>query len=784
MQKQLFDSGWEFSKAGISHHQKDSAIPVTLPHDAQIYEPRSAEYETGSGGAYFKNCAYVYKKTFKALDEWKDKNIALEFEGVYQWAEVTVNGNLAAVQPYGYSGFIVDITKYLRYDGENTLTVQANNSAVPNTRWYSGAGIYRHVWLRTGGRAYIKPWGVLVKTPNASAAEVKISLVGASGSAAETDVRTTVSFAGNTLASAQSHVNIENGCGGASQSIEVKDAKPWSVDEPNLYTLTAEVISGGEILDSETVTFGFRHVEVDAENGFRLNGVPIKLKGGCVHHDDGLLGSASFDRAEERKVELMKASGFNAIRCAHNPPSPAMLDACDRLGMLVIDEAFDCWRMGKNRNDYHLFFEDWWERDMLAMLHRDFNHPSVVIWSIGNEIGERSGASDGYAWAERLAGCVRREDDTRPVTSALCGMWFEAAPPDDESKRLLSGGFSENSDPWADLTEKFAAPLDVAGYNYLYERYEHDHKRFPQRVICGTETFPYKIFESWNAVMRNSYVIGDFVWTSIDYLGETGIGRSEYGEPLASFSAPYPWSQAFCGDIDVCGFKRPQSYYRDILWGVRDVPFICAHHPDNFGKPVAMSVWGWPSVTESWTYPGCEGKKITVEVYSDKDEIELFINGKSQGKKPAGQAARNTASFDVVYEPGVIAAAAWSGGKECGRSELRTAEAPFAIRLTADRNEIKRCGDLSYVTAEVLDENGNAVKCANNEITFEITGPGVLQAVGSGNPKSAENYFGSTRRVYEGRAMAVVRSAEVTGEIELRASSGGLEGCAVKINVR
>jgi len=781
MIKQLFDSGWEFSKPA------NSAIPVTLPHDAQIFEPRSAEYETGSGGGYFKNGSYTYKKEFTVPEDWKGKNVSLEFEGIYQWSEVSINGNLAAVQPYGYSGFIVDITGYLRYSGYNLLVVNVNNSAVPNTRWYSGAGIYRHVWLRMGGSVYIKPWGIRINTPEVtpghSSAEVKIELVNTSGSEQEMEVRLTACYAGNTAANTVQRIYIDEGYNIITQKIDINNAKLWSVEEPNLYTLKTEIILKGEILDNETIVFGFRHVAVDAENGFRLNGVPIKLKGGCVHHDNGLLGSASFDRAEERKVELMKASGFNAIRCAHNPPSPAMLDACDRLGMLVIDESFDCWRIGKNRNDYHLFFEDWWQRDLLAMIRRDFNHPSVVIWSIGNEIPERSGISDGYAWAGRLAGYVRREDGARPVTSALCGIWPEPGAPEIENPDLLLGSFSGGIDPWADQTAQFAAPLDIAGYNYLYERYAHDNIRFPKRVICGTETFPYNIFDSWNATMQNPHVIGDFVWTSIDYLGEAGIGRSEYGGPLTDFSAPYPWNQASCGDIDICGFKRPQSYYRDILWGVRDIPFIGVRHPADFGKPAAISRWGWPPVLDSWSYPGYEGKNVTVEVYSDKSEIELLINGKSQGKKPAGQDARNTAVFNVVYEPGTITAIARTDGMECGRCELRSAGTPAAIKLTADRTEIKPCNDLSYIKAEIIDEDGNPVKYADNGITFEVTGVGILQAVGSGNPKSDEYYSGNTRKVYEGRVMAVVRSTGGTGEIEIRAASEAVKADKLSITV-
>ena len=358
---------------------------------------------------------------------------------------------------------------------------------------------------------------------------------------------------------------------------------------PHLYTLVSEIVVQGQVVDSEKTAFGIRSLSVDARDGFRLNGEPMKLRGGCVHHDHGLLGAASWDRAEERKVELLKASGFNAIRSAHNPPAPALLDACDRLGMLVIDETFDCWRMGKNPHDYHLFFEDWWQRDTESMVKRDRNHPSVIMWSIGNEIPERSGVSDGYAWCARQADLVRSLDDTRPVTAAVHTLFEEQIAAHD-----AGSGFSEDmigsqnrapdnpeDDRWGELTAPFLDHLDVAGYNYINNRYEYDRGRFPGRVIYGSETHPHQAFESWTDTERLSNVIGDFVWTAIDYRGESGIGKVSLGDNALPFFAQDQWPHhlASCGDLDVCGFKRPQSYFRDILWGVRTDPYIGVYDP-------------------------------------------------------------------------------------------------------------------------------------------------------------------------------------------------------------
>ena len=799
MTKIKFNDNWSFASAPLGWGEQPKwNNDITLPHDAQIYEPRHAEHKTGTGGAFFKGDTYLYKKTFTAPEEWKGKSVIIEFDGVYQWANISINDELIMKWPYGYSGFLVDITKHLKIGKENKLEVTANNSAVPNTRWYSGAGIYRHVWLRIGGEVHISPWGVQVKTPkvcpNTSLVEADAKVKNNSNFTVTAVVRSTVlSACHSEIAKSEITINIPAGEEKHAQSyIEIAPAKLWSVEEPNLYTLKTEVLIEGEVSDTAETTFGIREVKISRE-GFFLNGVNRKLKGGCIHHDCGLLGSASFDRAEERKIELLKASGFDAIRCAHNPPSTTMLDACDRLGMLVMDETFDCWRMGKNPNDYHLFFEDWWERDTANMVLRDFNHPSVVMWSIGNEIGERAGKSDGYMWSKKQAEFVRSLDDTRPINSALCLLGDEeemqeiADNDSDFSTTLLYGKMNEKNDRWGDLTAGYIEPLDFAGYNYLFHRYEHDGKKYPNRIIAGTETFPYQQFEYWQATLRNPHVFGDFVWTAIDYLGEAGLGLSDYTEDNDAkhqIMGGFPWHQAFCGDIDICGFKRPQSYFRDIMWGIRDVPYIAARHPKYFGKAPKVSPWGWNLVCDSWSYPGYEGKNITVEVYSDKDEVELFINGKSQGKKPAGANHRNTACFDVIYEPGTITALAYYAGKESGKTELITCGKPAAVRLTADRSEICKCDDLSYVKVEVVDEKGNIVKYADDVISFTVSGAGSIQAVGNGNPTNEEDYFGNTHSVHQGLGMIVLRGGREAGTITLKAESNALKPDEIMVAVK
>lgn len=706
-------------------------------------------------------------------------------------AQVLVNGNIAAFHPYGYTSFLVDLQPYLIYGVENEINVVVNNSAQPNSRWYSGTGIYRHVWLRIGEGIYIRPWGVFVTTPQAVRARSEVAVATEVNNDTNNMVAcilhtTILDVNGKSIAQVQTPLDLRaHSTVTARQTLTVADAHLWSVDDPDLYTLTSQVLAGPRIWDAERTIFGIRSISIDSTNGFRLNGEPMKLKGGCVHHDNGLLGSASYDRAEARKIELMKAAGFNAIRCAHNPPAPAMLDACDRLGMLVIDETFDCWRMGKNINDYHLYFEDWWQRDTKSMVMRDRNHPSIILWSIGNEVPERTGVSNGAAWCKKQVDCIRVLDGTRGITSALPALFENIfADPDfdpQQLENLFDIGNKIPTDPekdrWGIVTRPFLALLDVGGYNYLNNRYEFDSRQFPERVICGTETWPHQAYATWNDTRRLPNVIGDFVWTSIDYLGESGIGKVSIDEPEGVFfmQDQWPYHMATCGDIDICGFKRPQSYFRDILWGERTDPFLGVYHPQYYGKKITFNPWGWEPVSDTWTFPGWEGKPTRVDVYSADEEVEVWVNGVSLGRKPSGAACQNKTSFEVIFTPGMIEAAGYTGGKETGRMALKTTSEPVALRLTVDRTNIQRVyGDLAYITVEIVDRFGAVVKQAENAVSIDVTGPGVQLALGSSNPLTEELYTQKTRKAFDGRLIAVVRSQGESGDILVKASA---EGC-------
>jgi len=775
--RQNIDRQWSFSfgtNEGLPFSPKKDQIVVGLPHDYSIIQKRDPKAAGGSSVGFFLGGVATYEKTLFIPDTLEGKRCLLEFEGVYMNSVVSFNDNIVARQPYGYTTFHCDVTPYIRWGQENRIRVVVNNGTQPNSRWYSGSGIYRHVFFLVYDRVHIAPWGIYATTPvvsaDSSTVSVKTTVENTTNANAGIEVRTTLMDAiGNEVAKATTAANITAGNSlEVSQSLVIDSPNLWSVDTPFLYGLISEIIEDGEVVDRKTTRIGIRDISFNAKKGFRLNGAPLKLKGGCVHSDNGILGAASYDRAEERKVELMKASGFNAVRCAHNPPSPAFLDACDRLGLLVIDEAFDCWREGKNPNDYGVYFEEWWQRDLSAMILRDRNHPSIIMWSIGNEVKEITGNSNGYAWAGRLADFVRGLDATRAVTNALQEFYLL------QEFTAINFDVAIPEAVWNEHSSKFAEVLDVVGINYGRFHYAQDGKNFPNRIIVGSESFPQLAYDYWKDVERLPYVIGDFVWTALDYLGEAGLGRVIYGS-MQEFRGDYPWHQANTGDIDICGFKRPQSFYRDCVWGNAGAPYIAVYNPEHYGKTTTITLWGWPDVTASWTWPGYEGKPTMVDVYSMDDEVELILNKKSLGRRPAGKASRYIASFEIVYEAGELIAVGYTNGEEQSRSFLKTAREPASIRLTPDMEVIDaEYGDLSYITVEMLDVTGNVVPNANHHIRFTISGPGTILAVGSSDPKTEEMYIGNQRRLYQGRAMVVIRSEGSEGDIVLTAEADGI----------
>lgn len=768
----LFDNGWRFHKGDISGAEQsdfdDSAWrTVDLPHDWSIEDlpgtnsPFDPEAINGVSVGFTVGGTGWYRKSFTVPVAERDKRIVIQFDGVYMNADVWVNGQHVGNHPYGYTSFWYDVTDKVKPGEENTIAVEVKNEG-ENSRWYTGSGIYRHVWLKMLEPVHIAQWGTYITTPEVSASSAKVNvettvLNDSKNAFGVRVVSRILDEDGEEKAKMESTQFIPTGDSYVfKQDVMLKSPALWSVESPSLYTMVSEVYQNEELADQLETKFGIRSMSFDPEKGFLLNGEPHYLKGGCVHHDNGPLGAKAYDRAEERKVELLKASGFNAVRCAHNPPSPAFLEACDRLGMMVIDEAFDTWNEKKNPQDYNVYFDEWWQRDIESMVLRDRNHPSVIMWSTGNEIPNRHKPEVAEV-AKMLADHIRKLDPTRPVTNGV-------------------NGIEENKDA-------FLATLDVAGYNYARDRYEPEHERVPQRVVYGSESFSIEAFEYWMDVVDHPWVIGDFVWTAFDHLGEASIGWLGYKQSKDFF----PWNLAFVGDIDICGWKRPQSYYRDALWenGQNVSLFIKAPQPtfeETNPNPEPWSNWKWHDVAADWNWEEFEGKPLEVQVYSSCDQVELFHNGQSLGRKPTDRSTKFMASWEVPYEAGELKAVAYNGQKQAATSVLQTAGAPEQIRLTADRTTISADNqDLSYITAELLDANGVRHPKAENLVKFELEGPGTIVGVGNANPKSPESYQQPQRKVWQGRCLVIVKSAENAGDIVLKATADGLRPAEIAI---
>jgi beta-galactosidase len=780
------NNGWYFHLGDV----KDASRPefndagwstVNLPHDWSIEDlpeqkkdVTSGRFSRGSVGGIATGHTVGgvgwYLKTFVVLPKDKDKLRSLYFEGVYMETEVWINGKRVCYHPNGYTSFFCDITPYCLPAGKtNTIAVKVTNAG-KNSRWYSGSGIYRPVWMITTDKLHVENWGCAVTTPEITGkkAKIKVSVNVRNQYAipkqSSVYVRI-VSPGGSVVGTGKQKVALKAGEKKEMiLSVEIREPQCWSTENPVLYKALAGIRDDSEgAMDEITVPFGIRQLAFSAKNGFLLNGRPLKLRGGCLHHDNGLLGAAAIDRAEERKVELLKANGFNAVRCAHNPPSEKFLDACDKMGLLVIDEAFDQWMKAKNPGDYHRFFEQYGIQDLSSMVLRDRNHPSIILWSIGNEIQERSD-SDGIRIAQKLKNTVRQYDQTRPVTAAVNDYW-------DNPKQN-----------WKADSEKAFSTLDVAGCNYMWYEYENDHNAFPHRIMFGSESVAGETAVNWNLVEKHPYILGDFVWTAMDYLGESGIGHAlelAKGESNLQF-LDWPWFNAWCGDLDICGDKKPQSFYRDVIWRRRPLA-IGVHAPLHTGLCEKVSYWGWTDEYPSWDWNGLEGKILTVRVYSRAPLVRLYLNGKLCGAK-APDSSGYAASFRVNYAPGELKAVNVVHGKETQSLRLSTSGKPAKIRLVPDRTRLKASpADLSFVRIEITDRNGRIVSNSPVRVTLKISGAGMLAGSGNASPTDMESFRSLTPRVYRGKALAIVRPDGTKGCIRLEASAPGFPDAFVRI---
>lgn len=772
MQKINLNKGWDYRQAE-SWWSPPERIKIDLPHDYGIEQPRDPNTPGVNCTGYFQGGIITYSKDIQAPEEWKEKTVTLEIEGAYMNAVVKLNGNIIKKQPYGYTTFHAELDKYLKYGENNVIEVKVTNDT-RNSRWYSGTGLYRPVRLLVADKLHIKPWGTFITTRNVPRDN---ALVRINTSLSDTDAVSgkikvcyeIVAPDGSKAAEWSELINYPE-CKETVTEAWLENPSLWDTENPALYKLVTKIKDeNGYEYDASEEFFGVREISVSTGMGFTLNGKTIKLKGGCLHHDNGIIGAASYKSSEERKVKILKNAGFNAVRCAHNPPSIAFLDACDRLGLLVIDEIFDCWLDNKTPYDYSMHFEDWWERDFEAMLLRDRNHPSIIAWSTGNEVAERGGKSDGYVWAQKLADFTRKYDDTRFITNAANDIRGDLEGLAANIENISAKG------EYGALTEKFFEPLDVAGYNYLHVRYKQDSELFPNRVICGLESFPLMVYENWEEINALPNVIGDFLWTAIDYFGEAGVGHVWYNGQTG-FLGLYPWHISNCGDFDICGFKRPQSYYRDAVWGQGNVPYIAVYRPDIDHADGEISRWGWADVISAWEFEGYENQNIDIEVYCSCDEVEMFLNGKSIGKKICGKENRFKVKFTAPYEAGTLTAAGYSkNGEKQGEYTLVTPDKPHKFKLTPEEHDNKEQSDLYYVQIELVDENNNPVKFSDREITAEVIG-GRLLALGSSDPQSEEMYNQCTRTLYQGRALAVIIPENPdNGEVKLKIRASGIE---------
>lgn len=800
-----FNRGWRVGPKISPFAQLQGGVEkveVTLPHDALISQPRSADAAGGGRTGYFPDGAFEYEKTFDVPDDWRDRRVSIEFEGVYRDAMVYVNGTFAGQRPNGYTPFTVALDPFLRYGQPNTIRVDAR--VHDDSRWYAGAGIHRDVTLSVTELIHVAPHGIRITTPDIDAERAVVAIAttvqNESTHTRTVRVRSEIRTSDGELAGqGSSPVTLRAGASAiVRQRVYVTQPSLWSVDSPALYTARTILEEDDAALDEHSTAFGIRSLRLDPMHGLRVNGESVKLRGACIHHDNGPLGAAAIGRAEERRIELLKQAGFNAIRSSHNPLSPAMLDACDRLGMLVMDETFDMWTQGKSSFDYSLNFPEWWERDIEALVKKNYNHPSVLFYSIGNEIFE-TGDALGAEWGRALAEKIRSLDDTRFVTNGInpfvsvladvAGMMkagraqAESAPDGGVNAMMNASDMMSRISTAPMVTERTEASfamLDVAGLNYGDARYELDREQFPNRLIIGTETYPPRIAHNWRLVLDNTTVLGDFTWTGWDYLGEVGAGRIQYDDQPPEFEAPYPWISARVGDIDITGLRRPISYYREIVFGLRSEPYIAVQRPENHGRS-GYGMWAWSDSIASWTWAAAPGSPIVVEVYSDGDEVELILNGRTVGRTRPGQNKQFVAEFDITYEPGEVIAVAYRDGAELGRSTLRSATEDLCLAVEADRPQLRADdADLAFIAIELRDANGTVATAHDIDVTVQVEGAGVLQALGSARPDTEQTFHGSEWTTFDGRAIAVIRPTG-EGEITVSVSAEGYEAVTVAL---
>ena len=743
-----FDSDWRFLKDDVKGAENPAFDDsqwrkIDVPHDWSIEGPYDKTNPTSRGGGYLPAGVGWYRKSFTVSEIDAKKKVTLEFDGIMANSEVWINGFYLGKRPYGYSSFSYDLTGHLKFGkGEkNILSVKADNSNQPASRYYTGAGIYRHVRLIITNPVHLEHWGVYIScsqvTDKRAVVKIENSIINESASQSQVVLETTIlDPSGKVVKSAESKLSVPPGKTlPVSQAFEVADPKLWDIDNPDLYSVVSRIITGRNIIDEETNTFGIRDSRFEAATGYWLNGRNIKIKGVCLHHDGGAVGSAVPLGVWERRLKLLKETGVNAIRTAHNPVAPEFLDLCDRMGFLVMDETFDTWTAAKPNGEkgYNLFFTQWWEADTRDMVLRDRNHPSIILYSIGNEIRDNLNDSTGFKKYRDQQELVHKLDPGIPVTMAL----FRP-----NSSKVYTNGFVEK--------------MDIVGQNYRENELVAVHQVKPELKVIGTENGHGQ--SEWLILRDNPFMAGQFLWTGVDYLGE----------------ALWPSVSSRSGLFDRTGGWKPLGYQRQSWWSDKPVVHI-VRKEDNAGEGAWIADW---TPVDAGTYDDAR-----VQVYSNCDEVELFLNGKSLGvqQKPADDSPR---AWEVTFEKGTLKAVAKINGKEVANEELKTAGAPAKILLSADKSDItKNWDDVSFVTAKVVDAEGIVCPHADKLISFTVSGEGLIAAVDNGDNDSHEPYQASERHVFNGQCIAIIKAKNSSGKITVTAGSPDLISGSVTIDI-
>ncbi len=764
---------------------------VHLPHDWSIQDlpgqdslrigPHDKNLQDGHDTGYIRGGTGWYRKEF-TLDKTREgKRVYIHFDGIMSESQIWVNGQFVGDHHYGYTPFYFDITEALHSPGvSNTIAIKVVNPE-KGSRWFTGAGIYRSAYISFVDPVHVGVWGITIQTPriknDKAQLYMKIALRNAGDSTDNVRMKVNVKGPdGNSFQLWEQNATITAGQKkDISFSSVVSNPVLWDLSSPALYTAIVCVYKEEKKIDEYHTQFGIRTIHYSADKGFLLNGNEVLLKGANLHHDNGLLGAAAFPAAEERKVRIMKENGFNAIRSAHNPASSAFIDACNRLGMLVIDESFDMWQKNKRSNDYHRHFDENWEKDLRAMIRRGINSPAIIMWSIGNEITERADSA-GLLISEKMAGVVKSLDTVRPITMGVNRFW------DNPGKE------------WEDAEAVFEK-LDVAGYNYLSHQYKEDHKKFPERVMYGSETTTSQAYEYWKPVSEHPFVIGEFVWTGMDYLGEAGIGYISYETEMTdgTFFRPWPWFISGTGDLDITGNKKPASFYRDVIWNNSRLE-MAVLEPVPQDKHLFVYYWAWPNELRCWNWPEYDHQDLWVHIYSDYPEVQLELNGELIGVKKIneedmylpsseqpikwafldsiGDNIPHKASFAVPWIPGQLKAYGLENGVVAEQKVLQTTDHPYEIKLAAEQKVISATErDIAFINLQLVDENGNHIYRSALPVEVSVHGQGELLAAGNGSPFIQGSFTDGDFHLYEGKGLIVVRSNGRKGEIKIKVSS-------------